>query len=137
MKDFKIEYKIGKGDKVREVKVQAESIKEASINFLSEATENTYVVQVVEIKTAPKARGKKMSINNKFDEFLAERLETMKLDNDQLYPKLKMSKSKWIRMRNNPENFTIQEVIMLSEALNTDLQEIVAIVEPIAKLNLS
>ena len=132
MSDFLIEYKIGKGTKVKSYTVKdADDKMDASVRFQNEGPDNSFVVHIEEIGNDRPVRRKdqiyrRMIIHNSFDQFILDTLQEKNLTNQALIGHMHMTRKTWSRLREHPENFYLYDLILMSDFLAVPLSTLIA-----------
>ena len=121
---FRITYTIGKGNKERFLELEAASESEASkLFFLNPPATNDCILREIQIIEDEQAQRKKvdrkylMKIKTSFDQFLLDRMEAVEVDNNDLINAINTNRNSWLRLRNDPGNFTAKQIIALAQAL--------------------
>ena len=130
MAEFRIQYKIGKSGKLREkVIADVEDRKQASIRFHTEGPDNSYISHIEEVKeeevpNKSSLTRRAMKIENSFDQFLIEALETQNKLNQDLLDFLGMTRTTWSKLRKHPEKLQIADLMRISEFLDVEFSKL-------------
>lgn len=140
MSDFLIRYRLGEGEKTRELTIQGvSSRKEASVKFIENAPENAYITAIDELdpsaaRSSQNHRShRKMAINNSFDAFILKSLEEADKTNQELIDFISINRKQWKERRTNPESLKLSELMMISAYLEIPFEDLVNEAHTIAK----
>ena len=128
MSNFTIQYRIGEGKKLRKLTITNVADKqEASIKFLQQAPDNSYIVYIEESKEPRRGNlvQRKMSIQNSFDQFILDTLHEKNLTNEDLIKHMSMTRKTWGILRRHPENLYLYDLMLMSELLDIDIDQLI------------
>ena len=132
MGDFIITYKIGKGDKERTLRISGNDRQDASINFVTEAPKEAYIVSIEEAPAiVPKKRIRSLKIMSSIDRFIDSQLKENNITNQELLKELHIPPNTWNKLRKRPENFLIYDLRLMASKFGLPLS---AVIEEVMKV---
>lgn len=120
-------FKIGKGNKERELIVSGDTKSLASVEFINKSPKGSYLISLepkVSVPKPVKTYTHLMKVENAFDKFIVQCLERKKMKNQELLELFKISRAHWNRNRSNPSNFRVGELNNLAKILDVSLSDL-------------